>query len=103
MAKAKKAVAKKSPAKSKKQESTAWNAGQTMTLHRCKVSGGSKKENGEYRSIWEAYNVILGEKGAQESISQCVRVRKAIKLSKPMRQKVELSNGKTYTFEMVGR
>lgn len=89
-----KSTAKRAPDNA---ESTAWNKGKTMTLHLCKVGGKT------YRSVWDAWQQILGPKEAEKSMSKCVRFRKKLKESKGMRMETELPNGKKYTFALAER
>jgi hypothetical protein len=90
-------VSKVSKKSSPDAESTAWNKGKEMTLHLCKVGGKT------YRSIWQAWQEILGEKEALKSMSKCVRFRAKVKQAKGMKLPYKMPNGKVLTFEMIER
>lgn len=91
------AKAAKSAPKKGDAETTAWNKGKTMTLHLCKVGGKT------YRSVWDAWNQILGKSAAEKSMSKCVRFRAKLKQAKGMRLDETLPNGKKYTFVLEER
>lgn len=71
-----------------KKVSTAWNVGQTMTLHGCRV--GKK----EYRSVWAAF---LGEFGKDSA--DCKRNGRHIKFRKALKDAAAKAKKMPYTME----